>query len=201
MGKKFTIILALIHLSSLYAVKGYIVDGVNGNDGNGGETVTDAFKTITRCVEALVNPGDECQIRAGYYHEVVAVNGLQGTTNAPFKIVGYEDERPIWDGTMKIQPNQWTLDPDTGSCSAEIEEDIFALFYKNDLLTSARWPNSKWSDKTWFDNQYWRPCPDSERGMIIDDALAEANLNFTGILINKIRTINARIFAIIYMQP
>merc|ERR1719367_1708840 len=99
MSKNIMIILAFIHLASFYAVKGYIVDSVNGNDDNGGETVTDAFKTITRCVEALMNPGDECQIRAGYYHEVVTVNGLQGTTNAPIKIVGYEDERPVWDGT------------------------------------------------------------------------------------------------------
>ena len=34
-----------------------------------------------------------------------------------------------------------------------------------------------------FLNQYWRPdgcCGDSERGLIVDDELAEANLDFTG---------------------
>ena len=30
------------------------------------------------------------------------------------------------------------------------------------------------------DHQYWRPCPNSERGTIVDDGLAEANLDFTG---------------------
>ena len=194
------IILSLIHLACLYTANGYIVDSVNGNDGNSGETITDPFKTITRCVQALMNPGDECQIRAGHYHEVVTVEGLQGTTNAPIKIVGYQDERPIWDGTVAIQPNKWTLDPETRICSAEIDHDIFALFYKKDLLTSARWPNSKWSDKTWFDNQYWRPCRDSLRGVIIDEALAEANMNFTGILNNQIKTSNARTFVISYRQ-
>ena len=63
---------------TLYTTSGYIVDTDNGNDNNNGETINDPFKTITRCVEALANPGDECLIRAGTYHEVVTVSGLQG---------------------------------------------------------------------------------------------------------------------------
>ena len=158
----------------------YIVDGTNGDDNNSGKDVDNAFKTIGKCAQFLTNPGDECQIRAGYYHEVVTVNGLQGTADKPIKIVGYEDERPVWDGTVAIQPAEWNFDSETGICSAEIDQDIFALLYKDDLLTSARWPNSKWSDKSFFDNNYWRKCPDSERGTIVDNALGESNLNFTG---------------------
>ena len=179
------IVIAVLLISALliYPAKGYIVDGVNGNDNNDGETINDPFETITRCVEALKNPGDECQIRAGYYHEVVTVTGLEGSKDAPIKIAGYEDERPIWDGTVSLQPNEWNFDPDTGICSAEIDQDIFALFYKNELMTSARWPNAKWSDKTVFDRDYWRPdgcCDDSERGLIVDDALTDVNLDIKG---------------------
>ena len=61
------------------ATRGYIVDSVNGNDNNDGETIDSPFQTISRCAEALANPGDECQIRDGYYHEVVTVSRLQGT--------------------------------------------------------------------------------------------------------------------------
>ena len=107
---------------------------------------------------------------------------VKGTKDEPIKIVGYMEEVPIWDGTVAIQPKKWDFDSNTGICSAAIDQDIFALFYKNDLLTSARWPNSKWSDRTIFDSQYWRQCPDSERGMIVDDALAEGNINYTGII-------------------
>ena len=103
-----------------------------------------------------------------------------GTQEEPIKIAGYEDERPVWDGTVTIQPTQWDLDSDSGVCSAQIDHDIIALFYKSDLLTAARWPNSKWSDKTIFDHQYWRPCPNSERGTIVDEGLAEAGLDVTG---------------------
>ena len=71
-------ILLFLTLTCLSATEGYIVDSVNGNDNNGGETVNDPFQTIGRCVEALVSPGDECLIRAGYYHEVVTISGLKG---------------------------------------------------------------------------------------------------------------------------
>ena len=77
---KLAILLSLASLS-LFPIEGYIVDSVNGNDSNDGETVTAPFQTIGRCVEALANPGDECLIRAGHYHEVVTVSGLQGEEN------------------------------------------------------------------------------------------------------------------------
>ena len=174
----------LLLMLSTYQVGGYIVDNVNGDDNNSGEDVDNAFKTIARCVESLQNPGDECQIRAGHhYREVVTVSGLRGTEEQPIRIVGYQDERPIMDGTVAIQPNNWNFDQNTGICSSEIDKDIFALFYRNELMVPARWPNAKWSDKTVFDSQYWRPegcCLGSELGYMIDDALAEANLNFTG---------------------
>merc|ERR1712241_516230 len=93
MDHKSMQIFFLLLMLSTYKVGGYIVDNVNGDDNNSGEDVDNAFKTIARCVESLQNPGDECQIRAGNYHEVVTINGLQGTPDAPIKIVGYQDER------------------------------------------------------------------------------------------------------------
>ena len=81
MRRKLAILLCLASLISLFPIEGYIVDNVNGNDSNDGETVTAPFKTIGRCVEALANPGDECLIRAGHYHEVVTVSGLHGEEN------------------------------------------------------------------------------------------------------------------------
>ena len=81
MSRILAILLCLSSLMSLFPSEGYIVDSVNGNDNNGGETVTDPFQTIGRCIQALANPGDECLIRAGHYHEVVTVSGLQGEEN------------------------------------------------------------------------------------------------------------------------
>ena len=90
MRRKVAILLCLASLISLFPSEGYIVDGVNGNDSNDGETVTSPFQTIGRCVEALANPGDECLIRAGHYHEVVTVSGLQGEENyQSIEVVSY----------------------------------------------------------------------------------------------------------------
>ena len=78
MSIKLILLLCIFSFTFLLLTEGFIVDTINGNDNNGGETINDPFKTIARCVAALANPGDECLIRAGYYHELVNISGLQG---------------------------------------------------------------------------------------------------------------------------
>ncbi|CAL4064794.1 unnamed protein product, partial [Meganyctiphanes norvegica] len=164
----------------------YIVDGNKGDDSNSGENSHNAFKTIQRCVDQLMigQPGEECCIREGRYHEEININGLNGIEGSPFVIKGYEEEIAIWDGTIPIQPEQWDLDEETGICSATIDEDIIALFLDDDLLTAARWPNALWSDKTVFNNSFWGHCmDDSSPGNLIDDGqagLAESGIDATG---------------------
>ncbi|CAL4079397.1 unnamed protein product [Meganyctiphanes norvegica] len=164
----------------------YIVDGENGADINNGHNPHHAFKTIQRCVDELSisPPGDQCLIRDGRYHEEIDLQGLKGSAENPYTIKGYFDERPIWDGTIPIQPTHWNFDEETGICSATLEEDIFALLFNDDILTAARWPNALWSDKTIFDNSFWGQCSSqSSYGHIIDDGkagLAESGINATG---------------------
>ncbi|CAL4065211.1 unnamed protein product, partial [Meganyctiphanes norvegica] len=164
----------------------YIVDGEHGDDNNSGQNPSHAFKTIQRCVDELMlsNPGDQCWVRSGRYHEIVDINGLRGTKHKPFVIRGYEEEVPIWDGTVPIQPQHWDYDEVSGICSAEIDYDIFALLLDEDLLTAARWPNALWSDRTAFDNSFWGYCDkSSEYGNIVDDGragLAESGINVKG---------------------
>ena len=74
----FVILVCLLSTNCLYQAEGYIVDTINGNDNNSGETINDPFKTIAKCVHTLASPGDECLIRAGYYHEFVNISGLKG---------------------------------------------------------------------------------------------------------------------------
>ena len=73
---------------SVFKVRGFVVDGKNGNDLNSGENIHEAFATISRCVEELKYPGDECLIRAGNYHEIVTISHLMGTFENPIKIAG-----------------------------------------------------------------------------------------------------------------
>ena len=78
MSGNISIVLSLISFACLFPAEGYIVDSINGNDNNDGETIDSPFKTISRCAEALMSPGDECQMRAGIYHEVVTLTGIKG---------------------------------------------------------------------------------------------------------------------------
>ena len=78
MNCNLVILVCLFSVSRLYQAEGYIVDAINGNDNNNGETINSPFKTIAKCLDALANPGDECLIRAGNYHEMVNISGLQG---------------------------------------------------------------------------------------------------------------------------
>ena len=89
------------------------------------------------------------------YRAQVVVNGLRGRREEPFVIRGYEEERPIWDGSVPIQPQEWDFDGKTGICSAQLDEEtiIFALLLDDQLLTPARWPNALWEDKTVFNNR------------------------------------------------
>ena len=78
MNVRLILLPCIFSLTYLHLTVGFIVDTINGNDNNSGETINDPFKTIARCVAALSDPGDECLIRAGYYHEFVNITGLQG---------------------------------------------------------------------------------------------------------------------------
>ena len=58
----------------------YYVDGSNGNDFNRGDSIRNAFASIKACVDALNVPCDECDIRAGRYHQpVFQISGKQGS--------------------------------------------------------------------------------------------------------------------------
>ena len=181
---QFFLCLCICWLSCYVDATVYIVDGTNGHDENSGLTTTTAFKNIQHCVNQLVNPGDECKIRKGRYHESIDITGLYGTAEKPFVIKGFDDDRPIWDGTVAIQPEKWDFDKKTGICSASIDHDITALFLNDDLLTAARWPNAFWSDKSCFSNSHWGRCDQtSSHGKIVDDGkagLADSGIDATG---------------------
>jgi len=175
--------LLLVSLESVELTR-FVVDGEKGDDLNNGHNPSHAFKTIQHCIESLETPGDSCNIRAGRYHEELIVNGLRGTEKHPFYIRGYEDEKPVLDGSVVLEPSTWDYDEATGICSAPIDTDIFALFLNDDLLTAARWPNALWSDKSIFNNSFWGKCDTrSEYGNITDDGslgLATSGINATG---------------------
>merc|ERR1712168_585701 len=150
----------------------YTVDATNGDD-DANDGVSSPFKTIAKCITQLISAGDECRIAEGRYHEDITIDGLKGTQDKPFKITGLSNDRPIWDGTVLIQPKKWDFDKKTKICSAKIKENITALFLNEDLLTAARWPNARWSDKTTFNSSFWAHSDGkSKQGRMVDNGKA-----------------------------
>ena len=63
----------LLFLSSTSFISGtfFVVDTDQGNDENDGTSLESPFKTIQRCVDSFLEPGDSCNLRKGRYHEEV----------------------------------------------------------------------------------------------------------------------------------
>lgn len=163
----------------------YYADAKNGDDSNDGDGISSAFATIKPCIEALRSPGDECHIRSGRYHQSeFHISGKHGYADQPMIIRGYQNEIPIIDGTIPLEPGAgWELGED-GIYSGQIERDIWQLFVDGEMMTNARWPDSLWSDKTIFLNKYWgKSSKRSRRGKMVDNGeqnLAGSGLNVTG---------------------
>ena len=142
------------------------------------------FETVSDCVKALKNPGDECQIHEGTYREDITVSGLRGTKENPIVIRGVPGERPSFDGTVDITPvdGSWKVDGDI--YYGEITQQIWQLFFDDLMMTNARWPDANWSEKTVFDggNHWERTSMTSIRGKIVDKGtgLQESGKDMTG---------------------
>ncbi|XP_057290464.1 uncharacterized protein LOC130613156 [Hydractinia symbiolongicarpus] len=162
----------------------YYVQPSNEVKGKRFGTFLNPFDSIQECVDTLKNEGDECQIRAGKYHENILVTGLNGKPEKPFVIRGYGDERPILDGTIDVQPlTKWKNNLHKNIYSAKIPTAIWQLFIDGEMMTNARWPNAKWSDKTIFNGTLWSGLSkSSKRGLIVNkgDGLKKTNIDMTG---------------------
>ena len=142
------------------------------------------FKTASDCVHALQNPGDECQIRQGLYHEDITVTGLKGAPGKPIVIRGFADERPTFDGTVDIKPVSGAWEKNGNIYFGKIDHTIWQLFFDDLMMTNARWPDANWSSKTVFDgsNHWAKTSKSSTRGKIINrgSSLQDSGKNMRG---------------------
>lgn len=110
------------------------------------------FTTIQSCVDTLSEPGDECVIPRGHYHEHVIITNKHGTPDKPLIIRGNDDEYPIIDGTVQLRARGGWVRVNSGAYKVVIDEDIWQLFIDGEMMTNARWPNALWSNKTTGEN-------------------------------------------------
>eukprot|EP00111_Clytia_hemisphaerica_P016485 TCONS_00048859-protein len=177
-------LLLLVAVVQLACARVFIVDNKKKVAGLRHGSLTKPFETIEACIKKLKNPGDECQIREGRYHEEIKIENLKGTKEMPYVIRGYKDERPLLDGTVVLK-NVTKWKQNGNIWSAKIDSTIWQLFFGKTMMTNARWPNAKWSDKTIFDGKRWPTLAEGSRsGLIINKgrSLADTGIDMTGAL-------------------
>jgi len=145
----------------------FYVDINQAKSGNG-KSKEEAFQSIQECVNQLEIAGDKCLLLPGHYHEEVQINGKFASEEKPFVIEGFEDSRPTLDGTTEIKGK--FLDDDNnlvwkqledGNCKkypiyyTPYDQKVWQLFVDGEMMTNARWPNARWSDKSVFDASLW----------------------------------------------
>ena len=164
------------------------------------------YTTISACVNDT-NAGDSCLVRNGRYHEEIII-----TDKEDIAIKGYQDERPIIDGTIVLKPDngkKWHFAKWKKFCHAKIQrslagKEIFQLFLDGEMMTNARWPNALWKDKTVFYEQYWgHSDPSSTRGMMVDTGeLAASGLNMTGAMaVLNVGSFNTFVKPVLWHEP
>ena len=102
---------------------------------------------VQDCIDNLKEPGDECVIQPGTYHESVTIVDKHGTKESPIIFRGSHDGVTKLDGTIPLKPAKWEKMPN-GAYKGFIYHDVTQLFIDEEMMTNARWPNALWSDKT-----------------------------------------------------
>lgn len=131
--KKWTIAALAIGLAhGVLAVEQFYVSP-SGNNSNAG-TALAPFQTIQQAA-SVMQPGDVCVITAGTYRETVTpANNLvtfQAATGAEVVVSGYEvvTNWTVYSNSIYQAQLTWNLN------------DENQLFYNDQMMTLARWPN------------------------------------------------------------
>jgi hypothetical protein len=131
----------------------------SGYDGNSGQSVPQAFRTIGHCAQ-VVQPGDTCLLESGTYHETVTP-ATSGTAEQPITFTADAGAQPVIDGADPIS-GTWTQVGSTNvytlavtlpvSGTSSTPSPIFAnqIFSgtapSGVMLTRARWPTQSSQD-------------------------------------------------------
>tara|TARA_B100001564_G_scaffold358487_1_gene377286 strand:- start:3047 stop:6400 length:3354 start_codon:yes stop_codon:yes gene_type:complete len=172
--KIFAYLIFLIFTKSFITATNYYVAVSYGDDTNNGLNINAPFKTIGKAA-SIMSSGDKCYIRQGRYNETISIDNLDGTSSAPVIFTNYNSERVVIDGTIPIN-STWVQIGSSNLWRTKLTQDIWQLFINWEEQVMARWPNSKFSDGTIWDNDnYWAKgtIDDNENaysnGTIIDD--------------------------------
>ena len=133
------------------------------------------FRTLQRGAKAL-SAGDTCIVHGGTYRETVALKA-SGRKGAPVRIEAEPGETVVLSGTEPIA-GPWQRSKGRIYRTSEARA-IGQVFVDGEPMTEARWPNMPFARR--WDPNVWRPSGAGSRyGMMVDAALAETHVDWTG---------------------
>ena len=148
-----------------------------GSDTNPG-TMGLPFKTIEKALDEM-NGGDTCFIMEGTYREEVKGSFLRPGSGSPLVFMALPGDSVTIDGTVDINA-EWEVYQ--GSIyRAVIDTTIWQLFFGDEMLTSARWPNiDVFSEETWTRKGWSKMHSTSTLGSMVDDGSWPPNVSLAG---------------------
>ena len=174
MTRVIGISLALALSGSVAGAAEYYV-ATDGSDANSG-TIELPLRSIQRAA-SLLKPGDACYVRGGVYRETVRL-ARSGEQNEPVRFAAYPGEAVVLSGAEAVRA-EWSPCKD-GIWQARVDLDVSQLFVDGEMMVEARWPNQPF-DRRW-DKATWAADQGGEYGRIVDPALAETGIDWTGAL-------------------
>ena len=146
--RQFALLICIISNVILQAQSTVYV-ATTGDDSNSG-SLTEPFQSLEQALITLKATGGTCYIRAGVYHEEIALSNLNNIT-----IQAYNNEEVIFDGTEEIT-SSWTQSSfNPNVYETTLTKDIWQLFIDHEQQVMARWPNAQFKDKSIFEHKNW----------------------------------------------
>jgi archaellum component FlaG (FlaF/FlaG flagellin family) len=99
------LITTLFAAASAFAGTWYVATPANGGNNSNAGTLAAPFATITKGVSMLSAPGDILYVRAGTYNEYVTIWNKTGSDSSPIRIMPYNNEDVVIDGTGTTASN------------------------------------------------------------------------------------------------
>lgn len=99
------LITSLFAAASAFAGTWYVATPANGGNNSNPGTLASPFATITKGVSMLSAPGDILYVRAGTYNEYVTIWNKTGSDPSPIRIMPYNSEDVVIDGTGTTASN------------------------------------------------------------------------------------------------
>lgn len=152
----------------------YHVSPLGNHNGNGSKERP--FLSIQQAAD-IMQAGDTCLIAAGRYRESIVLK-QSGSAGRPITFKAVEGAEVIIDGTDPIT-SSWQKG-DNGTYTTQLTKPPLQLFYKNQPMMWARFPNMQF-EQNWIENKKWALTESkTEVGKVNHSALADLPSSLEG---------------------